>query len=137
MNYIGEAFRPIVHPVIVKAAYGISWLYVLSDVAISTYNEKQKETSTTGTVLRTATKTAIFQSTASMILPMITIHQTVHLTAKLLSRFGNKSKVIPTICGLAVVPALPFMFDHPVEHVVDTVYDKYWPIHSEEKVKEH
>lgn len=30
----------------------------------------------------------------------------------------------PTISGLAVVPALPYLFDHPVEHAVDTVFEK-------------
>lgn len=25
--------------------------------------------------------------------------------------------------GLCVVPALPFIFDHPVEHAVDTVFE--------------
>ena len=137
---IGEAFRPIVHPLIVRAGYGISWAYVLGDVGIQTYREKEKGSST-NTVLRTATKTAIFQSTASMILPMITIHQTVHVVSAILKKVGYKSKVIPTISGLAVIPALPFMFDHPVEHFVDTVYDKYWPVDEKdshaEKEKQH
>lgn len=30
----------------------------------------------------------------------------------------------PTISGLCVVPALPFLFDHPVEYAVDTAFDK-------------
>merc|ERR1712000_590971 len=30
---IGESFRPVAHPNIVRAAYGISWLYILGDVS--------------------------------------------------------------------------------------------------------
>lgn len=37
----------------------------------------------------------------------------------------------PTVTGLAIVPILPFLFDHPVEKVTDTVFD--W---IEEKVVE-
>ena len=37
--------------------------------------------------------------------------------------FTNNKKG-PTISGLCVVPALPFLFDHPVEHAVDTVFEK-------------
>nr|CAG4715673.1 unnamed protein product [Naegleria fowleri] len=139
---VGEAFRPIVHPLIVKGAYAISWAYVLGDVGLQTYNEKQKN-SPTSIVLRTCTKTAIFQSTASMLLPAVTIHQTVHWTSKLMLKFDAKSRVIPTISGLAVVPLLPFMFDHPVEYLVDKLYDKVWPVdhHSDDtthhKEKQH
>ena len=29
----------------------------------------------------------------------------------------------PTVTGLAIVPVLPYLFDHPVEHVTDCVFD--------------
>lgn len=37
----------------------------------------------------------------------------------------------PTIAGLGVVPALPFMFDHPVERVLDVAWEVsvYMSIH--------
>lgn len=34
---IGESFRPIAHPYLVKGAYGISWLYLSGDVAHEGY----------------------------------------------------------------------------------------------------
>ena len=34
---IGEAFRPLTRPEVVRAAYGISWLYLISDVAYAGY----------------------------------------------------------------------------------------------------
>ena len=29
----------------------------------------------------------------------------------------------PTVMGLAMIPALPILFDEPVEHVIDTAFD--------------
>lgn len=34
---IGESFRPVAHPNMVRAAYGISWLYILGDVGHEGY----------------------------------------------------------------------------------------------------
>ncbi|KAK3190859.1 hypothetical protein K4F52_003176 [Lecanicillium sp. MT-2017a] len=34
---IGESFRPVAHPNLVRAAYGISWLYILGDVGHEGY----------------------------------------------------------------------------------------------------
>lgn len=34
---IGESFRPVAHPNVVRAAYGISWLYILGDVSHEGY----------------------------------------------------------------------------------------------------
>lgn len=34
---IGESFRPVAHPKIVKGAYAISWLYILGDVSHEGY----------------------------------------------------------------------------------------------------
>jgi fission process protein 1 len=34
---IGESFRPIAHPYLVKGAYGVSWLYLLGDVSHEGY----------------------------------------------------------------------------------------------------
>ncbi|KAM0487259.1 hypothetical protein ACHAPX_000530 [Trichoderma viride] len=34
---IGESFRPVAHPGLVRTAYGISWLYILGDVSFEGY----------------------------------------------------------------------------------------------------
>lgn len=34
---IGESFRPIAHPWLVKGAYGVSWLYLIGDVSNEGY----------------------------------------------------------------------------------------------------
>ncbi|CAK7902688.1 hypothetical protein CAAN1_18S01508 [[Candida] anglica] len=39
---IGESFRPVAHPNLVKLGYGISWLYILGDVSNAAWNAKMK-----------------------------------------------------------------------------------------------
>lgn len=34
---IGESFRPVAHPYMVRTAYGISWMYILGDVSYEGY----------------------------------------------------------------------------------------------------
>ncbi|KAF4126494.1 mitochondrial fission process protein 1 [Geosmithia morbida] len=34
---IGESFRPVAHPILVRSAYGISWAYILGDVSYEGY----------------------------------------------------------------------------------------------------
>ena len=29
----------------------------------------------------------------------------------------------PTVTGLSIVPGLPYLFDHPVEHVTDKAFE--------------
>ncbi|KAK4701305.1 hypothetical protein P7C70_g4925, partial [Phenoliferia sp. Uapishka_3] len=73
-------------------------------------------------------KRAIFQSTASMLFPALTIHSVVKYSAKYIASSKIKNVKIrawgPTVLGLGIVPALPYMFDEPVEHVVDAAFDK-------------
>ena len=39
---VGEAFRPILHPRFVTLAYGMSWSYVIGDVAFHGYKQQQQ-----------------------------------------------------------------------------------------------
>ena len=155
---VGESFRPIAHPNLVRAAYGVSWLYLIGDVSHEGYraywqnqrklnptlqlSEHQAKvtglpTSYTGDVLpgkvapledwRTVVvQRGIFQSIASMGLPAFTIHSVVRYSGQALK--NNKNKTLrtwgPIGLGLAVVPFLPFLFDHPVETAVEYVFHK-------------
>lgn len=68
---------------------------------------------------------AVFQGIASMALPAFTIHSIVRYSAPLFAKAANPRIRAsgPTVAGLAAVPALPFLFDHPVEHAVDTAFN--------------
>jgi len=130
---IGEAFRPVVPPAIVTAAYGISWLYLAGDVGYESYKAHRRgptaleaahfsEPTRIGMV---AVKRAVFQSVASMALPAFTIHTAVKQAKKAFDTAKNPRIKAwgPTVTGLAIVPVLPYLFDKPVEHVTDAAFE--------------
>ncbi|KAF9818357.1 hypothetical protein IEO21_02872 [Rhodonia placenta] len=130
---IGEAFRPVVPPAIVTAAYGISWLYLAGDVGYEAYKAHRRgpspleaahfsEPTRVGMI---AVKRAVFQSIASMALPAFTIHTAVKQAKKAFVNVKNPRVKTwgPTVSGLAIVPVLPYLFDKPVEHATDAAFE--------------
>ncbi|KAI6151809.1 mitochondrial 18 KDa protein-domain-containing protein [Pisolithus tinctorius] len=130
---VGEAFRPLVPPAVVKAAYGISWLYLSADVSYEAYKAHRRgpspsevahlsEPTRIGLV---AVKRALFQSIASMALPAFTIHTIVARSKPVFSRSKHPRLRTwgPTVLGLSVVPILPYLFDKPVEHAIDRAWE--------------
>ncbi|SGY16031.1 BQ5605_C012g06738 [Microbotryum silenes-dioicae] len=130
---VGESVRPIVNPKMVTGAYGVSWAYLVGDVAYEGYkarlraNENCPEAVSTVVGLNVA-KRAIFQSVASMLFPSLTIHAIVRYTAIAVKKANVKSiavrRWLPSALGLGFIPALPFIFDEPVEHVVEAGFDR-------------
>lgn len=201
---LGEAFRPLTKPSVVRALYAVSWTYVIADVAYAGYNAAKQYEALASTTFSTAgplqeleseaakyadnalssikenlplenvldaktlsalspsekvelrkrhtqrlaeqghragvdptkvsefthvgmtvARQAVFQSIASMALPAFTIHSIVRYSAPLFAK--AKSQRIraagPTVAGLMFIPALPYLFDEPVEHVVDFAFD--------------
>ncbi|KAI0068971.1 hypothetical protein BV25DRAFT_1792807 [Artomyces pyxidatus] len=130
---IGEAFRPLVPPTLVRAAYGVSWLYLAGDVGYESYKAHRRgpspieaahfsEPTRIGMI---AVKRATFQSIASMALPAFTIHSAVKQAKKVFDKSTNRRLRSwgPTFTGLAIVPALPYLFDHPVEVATDRIFE--------------
>ncbi|KAJ6627545.1 mitochondrial 18 KDa protein-domain-containing protein [Mycena sp. CBHHK59/15] len=130
---VGEAFRPVVPPWVVSAAYGVSWLYLAGDVSYESFKAHRRGPSPTEAAYFSeparigivAVERATFQSIASMALPALTIHTAVKQAKKAFDK--AKSPRIkswgPTATGLAIVPILPYLYDHPVEHVTDRVFE--------------
>lgn len=162
---IGESFRPVAHPNLVRAAYGISWAYLIGDVSHEgykaycsnqkilhpelpreasheRYNDAKADIGTTakqtGVTLQPGVvpalsdyrtvmaQRAIFQGIASMGLPAFTIHSIVRYSGRALKNAKNvKIRTYgPIGLGLAAVPALPFLFDEPVETAVEWIFHK-------------
>ncbi|KAF7331860.1 hypothetical protein MKEN_00066100 [Mycena kentingensis (nom. inval.)] len=130
---IGEAFRPIVPPAAVTAAYAISWLYLTLDVGFHSYKAHHNGPATAfeaanfsepARVGLAAAERATFQSIASMALPAFTIHTAVKQAKKAFDKSANLRMRTwgPTMTGLAIVPALPYLFDHPVEQATETAF---------------
>ncbi|KAL3427303.1 hypothetical protein PVAG01_00812 [Phlyctema vagabunda] len=162
---IGESFRPVAHPNLVRAAYGVSWAYLVGDVSHEGYKaycqnqkvlhpELPREASqerynnaqddlksvaaSAGTDLKPGVvppledyrtvmvQRAIFQGLASMGLPAFTIHSIVRYSGRALKTAKNTRirTYGPIGLGLAAVPALPYLFDKPVEEAVEWVFHK-------------
>ncbi|KAK4891217.1 hypothetical protein LTR27_010154 [Elasticomyces elasticus] len=139
---IGESFRPIAHPNMVRAAYGVSWAYLVGDVSYEGYKAYERnqaalhptapESQVTGRVApidhwaAVMAERAVFQSVASMGLPAFTIHSIVRYSGRALKNAKNTRIRTwgPIGLGLAAVPALPFMFDKPVEVATEWLFHK-------------
>jgi len=172
---IGESFRPIAHPIAIKAAYGVSWAYLLGDVGNEGYKaylrnqrtlkgeeESGEQVPAAATTLSgekvqvgesrslgagitgdsvakhqpegrvvpiedyraVMAQRAVFQGLASMGLPAFTIHSIVRYSGRALKNAANTRLRTwgPIGLGLAAVPALPYMFDEPVEIATEWVF---------------
>ncbi|KAF7313570.1 hypothetical protein HMN09_00513200 [Mycena chlorophos] len=130
---VGEAFRPLVPPAVVTACYGISWLYLAGDVGFHSYKAHHNgptaleaaHFSETTRIGLAAVERATFQSIASMALPAFTIHTAVKQAKKAFDKSQNPRLRAwgPTVTGLAIVPVLPYLFDHPVEQVTERAFN--------------
>jgi len=123
---VGESFRPVVHPRIVTCTYGISWLYVLGDVAWEGYKARARP-EPTGHVTKTVVERMLFQSLASMAFPALLIHTQVRIFKKLFTRVRRFQKWGPTVAGLGLVPLLPYILDKPIEHGLQWLIGSVWP----------
>jgi len=162
---LGESFRPVVPPWIVRSCYGISWCYILGDVSYEAWKAKLRKEGRYIPGLKpwdsnipekgdpAAVKLAelnelpdwrlaglergLFQSIASMGLPAFTIHSTVKYATNYAEKNIKNVRLRtwgPIGLGLAVVPALPYLFDKPVEHGLGYVFrqlEHY--LHNKEK----
>ncbi|EHK99694.1 putative Mitochondrial fission process protein 1 [Glarea lozoyensis 74030] len=121
---IGESFRPVAHPNWVRAAYGISWAYIAGDVA----HEGYKAYCANQRVLHPdlPRKAAPQNYNNAQNTPAFTIHSIVRYSGRALK--GNRNIKIRTYgpigLGLAAVPALPYLFDKPVEEAVEWIFHK-------------
>lgn len=137
---VGESFRPMIKPWMVNATYGIAGAYVLGDVGYSGYKANRAGHSKE-VVAATAAHTLVFQCLASLALPAVIIHTVVHQAQHFCHRpaFVSMPRVVrfgPSAIGLALIPAMPLL-DPPVEYVIDTVFDKVWPVWRGAHVHEH
>ena len=62
-----------------------------------------------------------------MLFPSLTIHSIVKYSGRYINKSNIKSLFVrrwgASLLGLSFIPALPFLFDEPVEHVVDKAFD--------------
>ena len=132
---IGESFRPVSHPYLVRGSYLVSWLYLSGDVANEGYKAYHRQYPPGQPPVKVApledyrtvaAQRAVFQSIASMGLPAFTIHSAVKYSGLYLKDSKNVRLRTwgPIGLGLSIVPFLPYIFDEPVEHVVEAAFQK-------------
>lgn len=105
----------------VRATYAIAWTYVLGDVSYNGYKAHQATGGDVEEVAWTMAHSFVFQSVASIGLPMVIIHTVVHQAARGFHAVGKYQRWGPSICGLALIPLLP-LIDEPIEHVIDGAF---------------
>lgn len=124
---IGESVRPVVPPWVVKACYGLTWMYVAVDVAYNTA-EAHLNGGSTELVARTAVHATTFQVIASVLVPSLIIHQAVHVAQGLATKLpkGPIAFWFPSAVGLCLIPFMPYV-DEPIEHAIDAGFEAAWP----------
>jgi mitochondrial fission process protein 1 len=97
--------------------YGVAIAYCVGDVAYVGYKERESKKGDAGNVPRTA-----FQGLASIALPYLIFHTTVHQSQKFcLKRAPKFAVIVPSVIGLAIIPLLPVCCDEPVENLLEEV----------------
>lgn len=135
-----------------KLGYGISWLYILGDVSYVAWVAKlqkegryrhglkpwdplppvNEELASSGALEElpdwkmVGVERMLFQSIASMGLPAFTIHSTVKYSGKWFNAQFPKNAALrtwgPIGLGLSIVPALPYLFDKPIENLLEQIF---------------
>lgn len=132
-NEVGEAFAPIVPPVVVPASYGVAITYVIADTVDKTRKAlgggKYSKESINTCALIEGVDALIWQLAASVALPGYTIHQVVAISVALLSEAGLTNTggpidVLPTAIGLVAIPFIVKPLDELAEVAMDLTFRK-------------
>ena len=134
---VGEAFRPVVPPKVVTFSYALTWGYVFGDIGYSTFNAYKLHPDNLAFVKDRASRATTFQLLGSVALPFMVIHTAVKQSTKVFDKYTPNLRFCrawgPSAVGLALIPLLPSLVDHPVEKAVDYLFDKYNPFDVDPK----
>uniref|UniRef100_A0A8R1IF58 Mitochondrial fission process protein 1 n=1 Tax=Caenorhabditis japonica TaxID=281687 RepID=A0A8R1IF58_CAEJA len=127
-NEVGEAFRSLVKPAVVKFSYVVAFGYVAADSIDKGYKESEKihanSTEKTKKVAIAAVDTVLWQTFASVLIPGFTINRFCFFTNMLLEKSTklptNLRKWTVTCLGLATIPFIV----HPIDTFVEEAMDK-------------
>ena len=130
---VGEAARPLVSPMFVRSMYGVAFGYVFTDIYMQSYATWRDSKGDKNLTCRVGLETATFQILGSLIMPTIIIHTAVHQAQKAVAKSTNVAlkRYGPTALGLVIIPFLPFTIDEPIEHGVEKMFHKFWPLDDE------
>lgn len=130
---IGDAVAPLVSGRVVAAATLVTWTYIFGDVAWDVRRLMLAQPDLpTQDVARHGVQRFTFQLLSSYVLPSAIIHTIVHDSHRVFNRVGRFQRFGPAMCGLAVIPLLPYVLDEAVEKGVEYSMDWVWPAHRSE-----
>ena len=121
---LGEAVRPLISPVFVKALYGISIVYIMTDVGFKLYEYPKNNVQP---LMFKTLDLCLWHMSASLIVPAVIIHSTVKFSNKIIKRatknrpkLAMRTRLLPSLIGLA---SIPFII-HPIDKTTDYVLDR-------------
>ena len=135
-NEVGEAFRPLVPPIVVPGSYAVAITYVLADTVDKTLkafgSSKYVSSAVGACAFLEGLDAFIWQITASVALPGYTIHQVVELVVQALQAAdlpvddSPLLSALPTAVGLLTIPFIVKPLDELAEQIMDFSLRKLW-----------
>jgi len=125
---LGESSRPLISHHTVEALHFVTFAYIVGDVTYNAYHE-YKQGGNTNEIAKVATRTFVFQTLASIVLPGAAIHHAMEFTERRIQTMTMNARAhrfAPVIIGLSLIPVLP-LIDHPLERAIEKVFDWVWP----------
>ncbi len=118
---VGESFRPIIRRWLVLGSYGVSWLYVFTDIAIQGFEAADNTAASACSIRRRIVRASIFHTIATMLVPAVTVHTVVQVGTALIKKLAGLPawfSWMPTAVGIGIIPLL-VLLDRPFEHLLD------------------
>ena len=135
-NEIGESFR-LVAPVLYYPSYAVSTLYVLGDVQDKARKTYAKEKKITSTIVSTSVDCLIWQLSASVIVPGLTIKLAVNSSSYLLKKTVKNPFAVrwaPVALGLGLIPFIIHPIDNAVTYAMDSSLRRLYFLNNEDPV---
>ena len=127
---MGEAFRQLVSPTVVRASYAVAFGYVFLDVIDKTKKKYAQASrlspdSATSRAAAVGVDCFVWQTFASVLIPGFTINRICKLSSLVINKSNmaplmRANKAITTVIGLASIP----LIIHPIDHLCHVVMDK-------------
>lgn len=123
----GEGFRNV-FPKLVVPAYLLSGTYVIADIGHNSYIHYKRND-------MLATKyqildSSLWHTSASMVLPSLTVHQVVKRTTQLCNKGmipGKIKKFAPVVIGLGIIPFIIGPIDKGTDLMMDYLVRPFYP----------
>jgi mitochondrial fission process protein 1 len=132
---VSEAHRPVIPKSIINIGYAISFGYVFADIGLKVHNVKSKGTEV---MAYTAFDQTLWHTSASIVVPAVTIHTIVNVVTHGQTYLAQLNKVklpsrlkyLPTVVGLLSIP----LIIHPIDHGTDYVMNNMVRPHYQDKL---